>query len=146
MKERKLLWDFMKDHTCLVEDLNIAANELGYGKHNALSCSLKRYAEELKQFDHYLTDEWHNPLNEDQMWILEYNEKEGQFHYNSSYKDGAFRQLPCSYGWMPITVLPDCYCADKEFTDLLDKISKKKLSFQDAAIAVYAWFSEKNAI
>lgn len=144
IKERLTLWDFMGDHPTLVEDLTIAANDLGEKHH--LHPYLKKYVNELREYDHFLCTEWHSPFHNPEVWTLEYNEKEHQFHYNNSCEKGEFRQALFSFGWMPVCLIPDCYSTDKEFGDLLNKICDKKLSYQDAVKSVYAWFSEKNTI
>ena len=126
MKQRTTLWDFMTQHPSLVEDLRIASEAL---KGKPISLHLSRYADELKEFDPIFCKEWHDPFSEPDMWVLEYNESNGLFHYNSSYKDGHFAQHLFTNGWSPICVIPDCYSLDAEFIDLLNRISKSKLQF-----------------
>lgn len=61
----KTVWEFMRDHTCLVEDLRVAANLLPRRKCAALIHDLHRYADELAEYDHFLCKEWHNPFEKD---------------------------------------------------------------------------------
>ena len=146
MKERKTLWDFMRNHSTLVEDLKIASKVLGHEKYNTISGSLNKVADELKEYDHYLSSEWHSPFDTDDVWVLEYNEDTHQFHYNSSFDSGVFRQELFSNGWKPVCVIPDCYSVDKEFGDLIYEITDKKMSYRAAVNSIYAWFCKKQAI
>lgn len=51
LKENDTLKEYLRQHPTLVEDLQIAAKRLGHGKNDILSCSLEKYAKELKEHD-----------------------------------------------------------------------------------------------
>ena len=51
LKKNDTLKEYLRQHPTLVEDLQIAAKRLGHGKNDILSCSLEKYAKELKEND-----------------------------------------------------------------------------------------------
>lgn len=59
LKENDTLKEYLRQHPTLVEDLQIAAKRLGHGKNDILSCSLEKYAKELKEHDPQ--NEFHSP-------------------------------------------------------------------------------------
>lgn len=80
------------------------------------------------------------------LFVLEYNSKEGIFHYNESYFNGKFRQGLFTNDYYPICILPDSYMLNEEFADMLHGISLSKLPFTEASAIVLGWFMKRNEI
>ena len=136
----------MGDHTTLVEDMRIAAKKLG--ETNAVGLSLRRAADELKDYDHFFCKDYHSPFLGQDVWVLEYNPNEGHFHWNSSYDDktGVFRQGLFTNGWFPGCVLPDCYSTDGDLIELLESLGKEKAPYVTAVRRVFEFFAKRRNI
>ena len=59
--DKKTITEFMRHHSCLVEDLRVCAN-LIQKKQELLAGNLNRYADELAEYDPFLCKEYHSPF------------------------------------------------------------------------------------
>jgi len=66
MDKKRTVWDFMKHHSCFIEDLRVAANLLPKRKQAALRESLFKYANELSEYDPIYCGQWHNPFEKEE--------------------------------------------------------------------------------
>ena len=60
--DNKTLEEFMRMHTTLVEDIRYACSRLPRQKEAALIDNLRSAADELAQYDHYLSKEFKSPF------------------------------------------------------------------------------------
>ena len=59
--DKRTVREFMRHHSCLVEDLRVCAN-LIQKKQELLAGNLNRYADELAEYDPFLCKKYHSPF------------------------------------------------------------------------------------
>ena len=72
-------------------------------------------------------------------FLLEYCEKQANFHYNFINSSGVMNQPLSTNGYFPITIVTDEIHENKEFTKLMDMLSFKKLPFEKVREVVLLW-------
>lgn len=76
-------------------------------------------------------------------YLLEYNEEQGSFHYNSLNPDGTWDQKVNSYGWVPICIITEKYAVEKDdngFGDIMNRLAKKHSPVEAVYDQIYRFF------
>ena len=80
-------------------------------------------------------------------FLLEYNEEHGWFHYNYLDKGDEWHNFLFSYGWRPVSVIPENIATENKdfgFGDLLNDLTEKGYTYEKVCNAVYKFLLKVN--